>query len=446
MLFPTLESIATKDIVSVEMSQTVNDAIQVMRQSRHEMLIVKSRELYYLLTTRDLVRFQVENISFDTPLSQISLHIIPTFPKEQNIISVLGTTNNRLHEYFCLTDEHNQLCGIVTNSDIIASVDPQIMMDKIPISSIFDKQNNYIIVRPDDKISETISQMVYQNVDCLIVFDDDNCPIGIITSKDILQIMYAFEGGRDTVEAFMSHPIQTLVGNATILQAIEFSQNKHFKRIIVTDEKHKLLGIITQKELIAQTYLRWSGLVKDHFAKLNELSAVLEEQNRQLSHMAAYDQLTGLHNRYFFIELFNKEYSYAKRHDGFLFLILMDIDRFKNINDTYGHNIGDAVLCEVATLCKDILRAYDLFARWGGEEFVILLPCDTNEDGLEVAEKTRLAVQNHTFSHIGKLTCSFGVSRTVDGDTLETLIERADKALYIAKSDGRNCVRKESAL
>jgi len=103
-------------------------------------------------------------------------------------------------------------------------------------------------------------------------------------------------------------------------------------------------------------------------------------------------------------------------------------------------------LCEVATLCKDILRAYDLFARWGGEEFVILLPCDTNEDGLEVAEKTRLAVQNHTFSHIGKLTCSFGVARTVDGDTLETLIERADKALYIAKSDGRNCVRKESAL
>jgi diguanylate cyclase (GGDEF)-like protein len=120
--------------------------------------------------------------------------------------------------------------------------------------------------------------------------------------------------------------------------------------------------------------------------------------------------------------------------------VLYDVDNFKAVNDTHGHQIGDKVLVQLSRFVPSLLRNADVLARWGGEEFVILTPGSNGQMAYQAAEKLRNAIEQVKFDQIETLTCSFGVAQYVYGDTAETLISRADDALYRAKLKGRNRV------
>jgi diguanylate cyclase (GGDEF)-like protein len=119
--------------------------------------------------------------------------------------------------------------------------------------------------------------------------------------------------------------------------------------------------------------------------------------------------------------------------------MILDIDFFKKVNDTYGHLVGDEILKSVSALITKHIRAEDTFARWGGEEFVLVLNVGL-EKGFEIAENLRKYIEVETFNEVEGLTCSFGVTEYKEKDTLNSLIKRADKALYEAKESGRNKV------
>lgn len=172
----------------------------------------------------------------------------------------------------------------------------------------------------------------------------------------------------------------------------------------------------------------------------NELMSIAEHLIKEKDYFASTDLLTGAYNRYRFTELFGIELQRVQRYGGGLALIMFDIDHFKDINDRYGHAAGDMVLKEIAHLVRNLIRANDLMVRWGGEEFMILVPHAGNE-AADLAEKLCLAVEGHHFHCAPRVTASFGVSAHVPGDTLETLCARADEALYRAKHQGRNRVR-----
>lgn len=161
--------------------------------------------------------------------------------------------------------------------------------------------------------------------------------------------------------------------------------------------------------------------------------------------LAATDSLTGLPNRRFFDQFAKLDMDRSLRFGEPSSLLMMDLDHFKSINDTYGHPTGDEVLRRVASLGQLVFRSSDMFARWGGEEFVCLLP-GTDEFGAKlVAEKLRSAVEQLPIVSGDKLipvTASIGIS-SIDRDdrVVDSVLERADRALYRAKSDGRNCVR-----
>jgi diguanylate cyclase (GGDEF)-like protein len=128
------------------------------------------------------------------------------------------------------------------------------------------------------------------------------------------------------------------------------------------------------------------------------------------------------------------------RYETPLSLVLYEVDNFKIINDTHGHQIGDKVLVQLCRFVPSLLRNTDLLARWGGEEFVILTPGSDGEMAYQTAEKLRNAIEQVKFDEIGTVRCSFGVAQYVYEDTAETLISRADNALYRAKLNGRNRV------
>lgn len=159
---------------------------------------------------------------------------------------------------------------------------------------------------------------------------------------------------------------------------------------------------------------------------------------RKLEHESARDHLTGLYNRRMFDRTLDAEVARSERYKTPLSLLIMDIDLFKSINDQLGHKAGDRVLIEFSRLMADSIRATDRLFRVGGEEFVILTPGVKDEVALQMAEKLRLKVKSNAFSIDRQVTVSIGISEFVNGDTSDRLYQRADKALYQAKSSGRD--------
>ena len=161
---------------------------------------------------------------------------------------------------------------------------------------------------------------------------------------------------------------------------------------------------------------------------------------KKVEELSITDRLTGLFNRMKLEEVFAYELERSHRYATPLSVIILDIDHFKNVNDTYGHQMGDKVLQEIADILENGKRLSDTVGRWGGEEFLFILP-ETELDGARSrAEILRTAIEAHPFPDIGHKTASFGIAQYHREDTITSLLERADKALYRAKQHGRNRV------
>ncbi len=166
-----------------------------------------------------------------------------------------------------------------------------------------------------------------------------------------------------------------------------------------------------------------------------------------LRNMAVKDGLTRIYNKRYFNEVLDKEYDYNRRNCVGLAVIMFDIDRFKEVNDTWGHPAGDFILKQLAQLIEREARGYDVFARYGGEEFVFLLRGAPLEAAISLAERVRSQVEDHVFHYDDldlKVTVSLGVTWWGGDDSVikpEELVEAADRRLYEAKRDGRNCIR-----
>ena len=203
----------------------------------------------------------------------------------------------------------------------------------------------------------------------------------------------------------------------------------------------RVLGIIVTLLVAIMTLIYLFG--KERWFHDNvqmERRLKLQALARDLRFQATTDALTGLFNRLKFNETLVSEMSRAARYGTPLALVLYDVDRFKAVNDTYGHQVGDRVLTHLSRLVADNIRECDVLARWGGEEFAVMLPgCDL-EMALAAAEKLRAAIEGTTIEGCGPVTCSFGVAHHFAGDTAETFLARADNALYRAKVNGRNRV------
>jgi diguanylate cyclase (GGDEF)-like protein len=185
------------------------------------------------------------------------------------------------------------------------------------------------------------------------------------------------------------------------------------------------------------------GLRQELERRVEERTLALTEASERLAEASRTDELTGLPNRRGFLEASEGALARARRSRLPLSLAIADIDHFKRVNDTWGHAAGDAVLREVAATIRASLRAQDLVARWGGEEFILLLPDTPAAGAVHVAGSIRVAVAARGVEHGGieiRVRVSFGVAEHRQGDDLDSTLARADAALYRAKQEGRDRV------
>ncbi len=242
------------------------------------------------------------------------------------------------------------------------------------------------------------------------------------------------------------------------------SVNHNFSNIFVSVEGYLHNGLLKENEIFLSLVLRTppenrivSIINKDHEPKAFSINIVkvkdnedylvtlsditeMKEQHVLTSKKAYIDSLTNVYNRNKFDEILEIELKNVQRYKNPMSIALIDIDNFKNFNDTHGHLIGDEVLSKMAQIVNDGVRETDTFARWGGEEFVVLFRNTPADIAKQVSEKLKGMIEENEHPIAGKITASFGVSEYKEGDTHRSIFKRCDDALYRAKANGRNRV------
>jgi len=250
-----------------------------------------------------------------------------------------------------------------------------------------------------------------------------------VRHKDRLMIV----GSRDVLDALrmcdeLIHidPEPAALLRSAIKDYVESHESESLEQLSIYDQISRL-----NNELV--------NLQRDLMKKNNEL----ERLNRTIQMLATTDMLTGQNNRMGFFDKGEQQVAQAMRYHRPLSAMMFDVDQFKTINDTYGHLVGDKALAELAARCHSALRKVDILGRYGGDEFVILLPETASAGARVVAERIRQAVSQplQIADRTLTVTISIGIAELdlKDGD-LETLLQHADRALYAAKNAGRNCI------
>jgi diguanylate cyclase (GGDEF)-like protein len=202
----------------------------------------------------------------------------------------------------------------------------------------------------------------------------------------------------------------------------------------------RVLSISLALFLLLVSYVILKYSYRRFTRKIDLFQQRLLQKNKTLTKLSSVDHLTKASNRRKIEDILYSEYKILKRYGRNLSLILLDVDDFKHINDTYGHNIGDKVLRMLSKLIASSIRESDFFGRWGGEEFLIVVPNTGADNATLLADKLRRVIANHPFDALDGVTCSFGVAECGAEIPVKTSIKHADDALYQAKAEGKNRV------
>ena len=212
---------------------------------------------------------------------------------------------------------------------------------------------------------------------------------------------------------------------------------------IGSENKHRRQAELETQQAKEQLEIRVEERTQElnrSLIEVGDLAAQLNESLKQVEQLAVTDTLTETYNRRKFDEIAGQEHRRAEHEKIPFSLIMFDLDHFKKVNDKFGHSIGDQVLKHLCRLIRGLIRQGDLLIRWGGEEFLLLLPATEIDEAGPFAERVRLEVEKEDFPIAGQITISLGVAQLQEGDSIDALLKRVDSALYRAKQKGRNRV------
>ena len=218
------------------------------------------------------------------------------------------------------------------------------------------------------------------------------------------------------------------------------SQRERLERLIrISDGYHRASR--EQMGTLAERYDRQIHRMEKLARISDRYQESLRQLNESLKEAALHDPLTGMGNRRYLMERLKAEAERALRKDSPFSLVILDVDHFKLVNDTYGHEVGDQLLCEIARVIPSSMRDYDICGRWGGEEFLLIFPETSAETAAPIAERVREAIKQITLPSLaGKhpISASLGMTTYLPGERYDDAISRADDAMYCAKQSGRD--------
>ncbi len=304
--------------------------------------------------------------------------------------------------------EFSNLC------DMVNPLIEKIIFDEKQLQTIIDAQKSLIITRSYDKILNVNRAFLeFFNVDSLETFLHNHHCISDFFARDEEEYMLKHADTEQWIDYILSNPLTQ--------HKVKIYKNNR-PRIFTIDAKVSRLHTLYRVVIT-----------------LTDISEI-ELERKTLIYDATTDPLTKVANRLKFDTLLRQQIEMAERYDDTFCVIMLDVDNFKAINDTYGHSTGDLVLQALARTLHHNVRKSDTVARWGGEEFVIILPHTRLATCIKIAEKLRQKIETIVQDDIPSFTCSFGVSEYRKNQTMEAFMHDVDTKLYQAKNRGKNCV------
>lgn len=435
--FPKVGEISHKGIVQIASSTLIDEAILLMEANNLSDVVYEVESGHAIFTVEDLIRHRRQGLSMSMRLIDLDHHRLTYVSENENVLHLLAYFVERKSRYLGVKNLDDKLDGIVSYTDVLASVDPIVMMEHKTLAEIL--KNGRVEMIAESTATEVVLDQLICAEDAMLI-ESGGKLAGIVTTRDIVRMIRDGVDLTLPIRCHMTTPVYTINHLETIKTAIDYLKEKKFKRAIVVDDEGNLNGVITQLELIGITYGRWAELMKLHAHELGELVQVLESKNIKLQHESLTDPLTGTGNRRMINQAIEAEIGRYYRHEMQAFsVLLLDIDFFKKINDTFGHPFGDQVLKYLCIKVKALLRVSDLLARWGGEEFVVLLPTADIHSARILAERIRADISQSKINN-QSITISIGVAEYQRGESQEMMLDRLDRALYQAKETGRNKV------
>lgn len=303
---------------------------------------------------------------------------------------------------------------------------------------------------PDTPLRKIIKKMDRSRHSCVVILEKmpdvplvESTPLGVVTERDIVRIVARQPEKLDTLKAgdVMSSPPVTVLADTPIEEALTLARARQLRHLLVVDDERKLIGIVTQTNLVQSFLKQLRHYQQELDEAVQDRTEELQAANRELLDLAMEDSLLGIGNRRAMeVDLAFTQSSAARYLEPY-YVALLDIDFFKKYNDHYGHQAGDKVLRKVASVIQSQLRESDRLYRYGGEEFLLLMPKVDDKQAVQIAERCRTAIENagleHCLSEYKNVTVSIGVAQGSDTNW-ELSVSTADGALYQAKEQGRN--------
>ncbi len=437
--FPILGSIAQKTILKGGLNLTVRAAAKLMHDKGASSIIIEQAQERHIFSIEELLNFIDAGGDQTIVLRDAPIRKVECLEEGDSVIGALEFLERNGQRYLGVVDPDDVLIGIVTYSDILKSIDPAVLMERKTVGEIISRTIP-VMFTADWILADVIHHLTKPEDSILVV--EEGRPIGVITAKDIFGIVTSGKGSHEPLAHYMVSPVITTSWYSSIHEALMQVRDLHIKRAIVVDEEGKVVGVVTQSELIGYAYGSWVNLMKNHTDEFHELVGMLEENNQSLQRLTLADGLTGLGNRRLLQQQMDEEMERMRRYNvGTFSLVVIDLDRFKYLNEEFGRLVGDEVLKAIASEIARLVRKSDLAVRWGGEEFAILLSSTPLEAAEQFANRLRAIIEQRTFTDGAKVTISVGVGEYVIGEDEKTFFCRVDQALYRAKAKGRNLVQ-----
>ncbi|MFA6055068.1 MAG: CBS domain-containing protein [Thermodesulfovibrionales bacterium] len=427
--FKKADQIMNQKIISVDEKDSLSHAISLMAKNRIScILVIKEKKPLGIITERDITKAIAEN-TISNGVLEIMTSPVLTMHKNINLFDATRLMDEHKTRSLTIVDYSGNAIGIITKSDIIKNL----RADYVSILKNMLREKSRALIESELKYRTLVEQSLegilivqdglikFANPTLLKILNYDETEM---VDKDILRFLYPDDRN------MLTHNFKELTENLIIDSPLEL-------RMAHKNEE----GIYME---VLLTLIQYEGST----AILVTLRNITERKKTEaeLKKLVITDDLSGLFNQRYFYTQITKEIERAKRHVRPLSLLLIDIDLFKDFNDTYGHWEGDFVLKKIGEILLENIRDIDMAFRYGGEEFTVILPDTKYEVAIVVAERIRKAVAQNVFypftlegqPDVVSKTVSIGITEFHIQDDMKSFVKRADNALYQAKRRGRN--------
>ncbi|MEA2100246.1 MAG: EAL domain-containing protein [Campylobacterota bacterium] len=437
-----LSSISHTLITPLKQTNSVKDALNSMKEnSISSVIIVDDADLPIgIFTERDAITIIANEQKNSLYLSDVMSKDVFYLKEDSYIHDAYTLMEQKGFRHIIVVDENNRYIGVVSEGDFLRHMG----FEELPATkSIKDAMIDSILtINLNTSLTEVALRMSKKKCDYAIIVEH-NQPIGVIGERDIAHCSIDGNLSLENAMSIMKHQTMCLVNIETSLQDVSQMMKEHgVHQLVVVNNTNALIGLITRHDILKTIHSSYFDYLLKTIESKSEKEQTLIKHKKELKKIANCDSLTNLPNRLFFKRELKKLVTQSIKNQQISAVLMLDLDRFKDINDSYGHSIGDEILSIISSRLVDIVKVDDLVARLGGDEFAIILEdVDSKDEIVKITNNILLAISKACKLSNGidiHIASSIGIVLVPDdAKNVEEIFQYADSALYQAKSDGR---------